>query len=55
MPVNFHCQYSTVPVSKPSADRLDVHAGFNATRGEQMAQVMVGNPVDPGKLASSCE
>ena len=44
MAVGFHRQGPAVLVAEPARYRWNVHAGFNAPRGEQVAQVVVGKP-----------
>jgi hypothetical protein len=41
--VRFHAQRPAVPMAQPARDGWDVHAGFDAARGEQVAQVVVGD------------
>ena len=51
--VDFHRQGSAVFVAQPAADRRDVDAGFDATGGEEVAKVMVGDATDADGAASS--
>lgn len=44
--VHSHGQGSTILVSEPAADCGNVDAGFNAGGGEEVAQVVVGDPWD---------
>ena len=41
-----HRQSSAVLVTEPARNRWDVHTGFDASRCEQMPQVMVGDSFD---------
>ncbi len=41
MPVDSHSQGPAIFVSKPSADGGDVDAGFDAGRGEEVAEIVV--------------
>jgi hypothetical protein len=44
--INLHCQCSTVEVAKQETDCGNVHARFDAARGEHLAQVVVGDSRD---------
>jgi len=37
VPVSFHAQCAAILVSEPARNGRDVHAGFNAAGGKQMA------------------
>jgi hypothetical protein len=51
--ISFHAKRTAVLVSEPPRYGRDVHAVFNATGGEQVAQVVVGDSLRAGKLGGS--
>ena len=48
MAIDFHGQRATVFVAEPAGDGRDVNAALNATGGEQMAQIVMGQMSDAG-------
>ena len=55
MAINFHRQSAAVFVTEPARNRWHINAAFNAPRGKQVAQVMVGKTSDPQLLAGSID
>src|SRR6266513_1991873 len=45
MTVRFHCQRAAVLVSKPPGNGRNIHAAFNAARGEQVPQVVMSDAI----------
>lgn len=52
MPIGPHGQCAAVLVAKPARDGGNIHAGFNAAGGEQVAQVVMGESGNPERFAS---
>ena len=50
--INLHRQCAAVFVAEPAGNRWDIHAAFNASRREQMAQIMVCEAGNTQFLAS---
>jgi len=47
MAIDPHCQRAAVFVAKPSAHRRNVHARFDAARGKEVPEVVVGDAGHP--------
>ena len=46
MSINFHRQRAAILVAEPATDGWYINAGFNATRGEQVAQIVMRDAGD---------
>jgi hypothetical protein len=46
MSINFHRQRAAILVAEPATDRRYINAGFNATRGEQVSQIVMRDADD---------
>src|SRR5882757_6068504 len=51
MSINFHRQRAAILVAEPATDCRYINARFNATRGEQVAQIMMRDADDAQLLA----
>jgi len=46
MPINFHRQRAAIFVAEPATDGRYINAGFNATSGEQVSQIVMRDADD---------
>ena len=53
MAVGFHAQRAAVLMPKPTRNCRDVHAGLDAARGKQVAQIVVRDALRAGQLRSA--
>ncbi len=51
MTVGLHCQHSAIFMPQPLCNGWNVHAGFDAPRGEQVSQIVMREMVKPQFLA----
>ena len=52
MAVNFEGQHSAIAVAQPAGDGWNINAAFDATRGKQVAQIVMSEAGDFQLLAS---
>ena len=55
VPVRSHSERSPILVTEPSGNGRDIDATLDAPGGEQMPQIVVGNPMRADLLASLCK